>query len=187
LRSFLRQDPDIIMVGEVRDLETADIVVKASQTGHLVLSTLHTNDAPSTIIRLLNMGVEPFNVASSVHLIMAQRLVRNLCRACRKPAKYPPEVLLNAGFSESGNLDDLRLYGPVGCEECTSGYKGRTGIFQVLPISDEMTGLIIRGAGQDKIEQQAHLEKTLPLRQAGLQKVRAGITSLDEVLRVTNI
>ena len=187
LRSFLRQDPDIIMVGEVRDLETADIVVKASQTGHLVLSTLHTNDAPSTIVRLLNMGVEPFNVASSVHLIMAQRLVRNLCPACRKPAKYPPEALLNAGFSESGNLDDLRLYGPVGCEDCTSGYKGRTGIFQVLPISDEMTGLIIRGAGQDKIEQQAHLEKTMSLRQAGLQKVRAGITSLDEVLRVTNI
>ena len=130
LRAFLRQDPDIIMVGEIRDLETADIAVKASQTGHLVLSTLHTNDAPSTIVRLLNMGVAPFNVAASVHLILAQRLVRRLCSACSKPVEYPEEVLTNAGFSQSGDFSDLKLYGPEGCDECTRGYKGRTEYFR---------------------------------------------------------
>lgn len=186
LRSFLRQDPDIIMVGEIRDLETADISVKASQTGHLVLSTLHTNDAPATVVRLLNMGVEPFNVASSVHLIMAQRLIRRLCKTCRKPAKYPEEVLLSAGFSSSGDHKKLELFGPNGCDECTSGYKGRTGIFQVMPVSEAVTSLIIRNAGQDQIEQQAAAEGVMTLRQAGLVKVRSGITSLDEVLRVTS-
>jgi len=186
LRSFLRQDPDIIMVGEIRDLETADIAVKASQTGHLVLSTLHTNDAPATVVRLLNMGVEPFNVASSVHLIMAQRLIRRLCNTCRKPTKYPEEVLLSAGFLPSEDHKKLELFGPNGCDECTGGYKGRTGIFQVMPVSEAVTSLIIRNAGQDQIEQQAATEGVMTLRQAGLVKVRSGITSLDEVLRVTS-
>ena len=186
LRSFLRQDPDIIMVGEIRDLETADIAVKASQTGHLVLSTLHTNDAPATVVRLLNMGVEPFNVASSVHLIMAQRLIRRLCSTCRKPTKYPEEVLVSAGFSRSEDQKKLELFGPNGCDECTGGYKGRTGIFQVMPVSEAVTSLIIRNAGQDEIEQQATTEGVMTLRQAGLVKVRSGITSLDEVLRVTS-
>ena len=124
------------MVGEVRDLETADIAVKASQTGHLVLSTLHTNDAPSTIVRLLNMGVAPFNVAASVHLILAQRLVRKLCSVCRKPVEYPEDVLTSAGFSQSGDFSDLKLYGPEGCDECTRGFKGRTGVFQVMPVTE---------------------------------------------------
>ena len=174
------------MVGEIRDLETADIAVKASQTGHLVLSTLHTNDAPATVVRLLNMGVEPFNVASSVHLIMAQRLIRRLCSTCRKPTKYPEEVLVSAGFSRSEDQKKLELFGPNGCDECTGGYKGRTGIFQVMPVSEAVTSLIIRNAGQDEIEQQATTEGVMTLRQAGLVKVRSGITSLDEVLRVTS-
>ena len=160
--------------------------MKASQTGHLVLSTLHTNDAPATVVRLLNMGVEPFNVASSVHLIMAQRLIRRLCKTCRKPTKYPEEVLLSAGFSPSEDHKKLELFGPNGCDECTGGYKGRTGIFQVMPVSEAVTSLIIRNAGQDQIEQQAATEGVMTLRQAGLVKVRSGITSLDEVLRVTS-
>ena len=186
LRAFLRQDPDIIMVGEIRDLETADIAIKASQTGHLVLSTLHTNDAAATITRLLNMGVEPFNVASSVHLIMAQRLVRRLCTKCRQKTEHPPEALLAAGFDET-DLEDLTIYGPVGCDECVAGYKGRTGIYQVLPITEAMIGLIIRGAEQDRIEQQASDEGVSTLRQSGLKKIKAGITSLEEILRVTNL
>ena len=186
LRAFLRQDPDIIMVGEIRDLETADIAIKASQTGHLVLSTLHTNDAAATITRLLNMGVEPFNVASSVHLIMAQRLVRRLCTKCRQKTEHPPEALLSAGFDEA-DLEDLTIYGPVGCDECVAGYKGRTGIYQVLPITEAMIGLIIRGAEQDRIEQQASDEGVSTLRQSGLKKIKAGITSLEEILRVTNL
>jgi len=186
LRAFLRQDPDIIMVGEIRDLETADIAVKASQTGHLVLSTLHTNDAPATIVRMLNMGVEPFNVASSVHLIMAQRLVRKLCTECRKPAQHSEEMLLRAGFSATGDLSKLNLYGPVGCDECTGGFKGRTGIFQVMPVTEAISQMIIAGAGQDQIEKQAALDGVITLRQSGLNKVRAGVTSLEEVLRVTS-
>ena len=186
LRAFLRQDPDIIMVGEIRDLETADIAVKASQTGHLVLSTLHTNDAPSTIVRLLNMGVAPFNVAASVHLILAQRLVRRLCSACRKPVEYPEEVLTNAGFSQSGGSSDLKLYGPEGCDECTHGYKGRTGVFQVMPVTEAIAELIVQNAGQEAIERQALAEGVMSMRQAGLVKVRAGITSLEEILRVTD-
>ena len=186
LRAFLRQDPDIIMVGEIRDLETADIAIKASQTGHLVLSTLHTNDAPATITRLLNMGVEPFNVASSVHLIMAQRLVRRLCQQCRQQADHPHEALLSAGFEEN-DIEDLTVYGPVGCDECVAGYKGRTGVYQVLPITETMIGLILRGAEQDRIEQQAADEGVSTLRQSGLKKVKAGITSLEEILRVTNL
>ena len=186
LRAFLRQDPDIIMVGEIRDLETADIAVKASQTGHLVLSTLHTNDAPSTIVRLLNMGVAPFNVAASVHLILAQRLVRRLCSACRKPVEYPEEVLTSAGFSQSGDFSDLKLYGPEGCDECTRGYKGRTGVFQVMPVTEAIAELIVQNAGQEAIEKQALAEGVMTMRQAGLVKVRAGITSLEEILRVTD-
>lgn len=174
------------MVGEIRDLETADIAVKASQTGHLVLSTLHTNDAPATIVRMLNMGVEPFNVASSVHLIMAQRLVRKLCTECRKPTQHSEEMLLRAGFSATGDLSKLNLYGPVGCDECTGGFKGRTGIFQVMPVTEAISQMIIAGAGQDQIEKQAALDGVITLRQSGLNKVRAGVTSLEEVLRVTS-
>ncbi len=186
LRAFLRQDPDIVMVGEIRDLETADIAVKASQTGHLVLSTLHTNDAPSTVVRLLNMAVEPFNVASSVHLIMAQRLVRELCSQCRQPAKHPEEALIRAGFSADQDIGKGKVYSPNGCDECTGGYKGRTGIFQVMPVTEAISTMILRDAGQDAIEKQMTLEGVLSLRQAGLNKVRAGITSLEEVLRVTS-
>lgn len=186
LRAFLRQDPDIIMVGEVRDLETADIAIKASQTGHLVLSTLHTNDAPSTIVRLLNMGVAPFNVAASVHLILAQRLVRKLCTACRKPVEYSEEVLTGAGFSESGSFKSLKLFGPEGCDECTRGYKGRTGVFQVMPVTEAIAELIVQNTGQESIEKQSIAEGIITMRQAGLVKVRAGVTSLEEVLRVTD-
>ena len=186
LRAFLRQDPDIIMIGEVRDLETADIAIKASQTGHLVLSTLHTNDAPSTIIRLLNMGVAPFNVAASVHLILAQRLVRKLCAACRKPVEYPEEVLTGAGFSGSGDFKNLKLFGPEGCDECTRGYKGRTGVFQVMPVTEAIAELIVQNAGQDAIEKQSIAEGVMTMRQAGLVKVRAGVTTLEEILRVTD-
>ena len=186
LRAFLRQDPDIVMIGEVRDLETADIAVKASQTGHLVLSTLHTNDAPSTIVRLLNMGVAPFNVAASVHLILAQRLVRRLCGVCRKPVEYPEDVLTSAGFSKSGDFSDLKLYGPEGCDECTRGFKGRTGVFQVMPVTEAIAELIVQNAGQEAIEKQALAEGVMTMRQAGLVKVRAGITSLEEILRVTD-
>ncbi|MGA8259056.1 MAG: type IV-A pilus assembly ATPase PilB [Arenicellales bacterium] len=187
LRAFLRQDPDVIMVGEIRDLETADIAVKASQTGHLVLSTLHTNDAPSTLTRLLNMGVAPFNVASAVHLIMAQRLARKLCTSCRQRIDIPEHALLQSGFSEEMVQEGLTLYSPKGCEMCTDGYRGRTGIFQMMPITEAMGELIMEGANQYDIEEQARKEGVLDLRQAGLMKVRAGVTSLEEVERVTNL
>lgn len=187
LRAFLRQDPDVIMVGEIRDLETADIAVKASQTGHLVLSTLHTNDAPSTLTRLLNMGVAPFNVASAVHLIMAQRLARKLCDSCKEPIEIPEHALRQSGFSDASIKEGMTLYGPKGCDMCTNGYRGRTGIFQMMPITDDMGELIMEGANQYDIEDQAKKEGVLDLRQAGLLKVRAGATSLAEVERVTNI
>jgi len=186
LRAFLRQDPDIIMVGEIRDLETADIAIKASQTGHLVLSTLHTNDAPATLTRLLNMGVAPFNIASAVHLIMAQRLARKLCKNCKRPIEIPDEALLRAGFRED-DLEDLTIHAPVGCEYCTEGYRGRTGIFQVMPLSEDMGKLIMEGCTQLDIEKQAADEGVIDLRRAGLLKVKAGATSLEEVERVTNI
>ena len=188
LRAFLRQDPDIIMVGEVRDLETAEIAVKASQTGHLVLSTLHTNDAPSTLTRLLNMGVPPFNIASSVHLIIAQRLARRLCQSCKIHVEYPESALVDVGF-DKGVIRDLDLYGPhpEGCEHCTHGYKGRVGIFQMLPISSTMSEMIMRGCTESEIEQLAHQEGYLNLRQSGLRKVEQGMTSLEEIERVTNI
>ncbi len=187
LRSFLRQDPDIIMVGEIRDLETADIAIKAAQTGHMVLSTLHTNDAPGTLTRLLNMGVAPFNVASSVILITAQRLARRLC-SCKQHADIPAEALLAAGFSESDLDGSWSPYKPVGCDMCLgSGYKGRLGIYQVMPITDEMTRIILKNGSSVDIADQARREGVLDLRQAGLLKVKAGLSSLEEVEAVTNI
>ena len=187
LRAFLRQDPDIVMVGEIRDLETADIAIKAAQTGHLVLSTLHTNDAPSTLVRMQNMGVAPFNIASSVILITAQRLGRKLCTQCKQPEDIPPEALLQAGFAEEDLDGSWQPYGPVGCDHCKgSGYKGRVGIYQVLPITDEMRQLIMRNGSAIDIADQARREGIRDLRQSGLLKVKAGITSLEEIEAVTN-
>jgi type IV pilus assembly protein PilB len=184
LRAFLRQDPDVIMVGEIRDLETAEIAVKAAQTGHLVLSTLHTNDAPQTLNRLMQMGIPPFNISSAVLLIMAQRLARRLCENCKKEEELPPEVLLQAGFRE-GDLDGLTLYGPVGCDKCVKGYKGRVGIYQVMPISESMNRIILEGGSVIRIAEQARAEGIADLRDSGLKKVKAGITSLAEIDRVT--
>jgi type IV pilus assembly protein PilB len=187
LRAFLRQDPDIIMVGEIRDLETAEIAVKAAQTGHLVLSTLHTNDAPSTLVRLANMGVAPFNVASSVILIMAQRLARRLCPQCKKPEDIPPEALLRAGFSEEDLDGSWQAYTHVGCEHCRdTGYKGRVGIYEMMTISDEMRQLIMRNGSAIEIGDMAKNEGMRDLRHSGLVKVKAGITSLEEIEAVTN-
>lgn len=185
LRAFLRQDPDIIMVGEIRDLETAEISIKAAQTGHMVLSTLHTNDAPATLSRLMNMGVPPFNIASSVHLIVAQRLARRLCPSCKKPAEIPDQALITAGFKQE-ELKDLVVYKPVGCSNCTEGYKGRTGIFQVMPITHSMKSLIMEGCTQNDITEAAIKDGIMDLRQAALEKIREGVTSLEEVERVTN-
>lgn len=186
LKSFLRQDPDVIMVGEIRDLETADIAIKAAQTGHMVFSTLHTNDAPSTLTRLMNMGVAPFNIASSVILITAQRLTRRLC-TCKKPVQILDEVLLQAGFKEDELDGTWQPYGPVGCERCNgSGYKGRVGIYQIMPITESLERLILASASALEIKQQSESEGVLGLRRAGLKKVRQGITSLEEVLGCTN-
>jgi type IV pilus assembly protein PilB len=186
LKSFLRQDPDIIMVGEIRDHETAEISIKAAQTGHLVLSTLHTNDAPATLTRLLNMGVAPFNVASSAILITAQRLGRKLCH-CKKPEDIPPEALLRAGFTEADLDGSWQTFGPVGCDNCKgSGYKGRIGIYEVMPISDEMRQLIMREGNALEIAAQAQKEGIRNLRQSGLLKVKQGVTSLEEIEAVTN-
>ena len=185
LRAFLRQDPDIIMVGEIRDLETAEIAIKAAQTGHMVLSTLHTNDAPATLSRLMNMGVPPFNIASSVHLIVAQRLARRLCPSCKKPAEIPDEALITAGFKKE-ELKNLTVYKPVGCSNCTEGYKGRTGIFQVMPITKNMKSLIMKGCTQNDIADAAIKDGVMDLREAALEKIREGVTSLEEVERVTN-
>ena len=186
LKSFLRQDPDIIMVGEIRDLETADIAIKAAQTGHMVMSTLHTNDAPTTLTRLLNMGVAPFNIASAVLLITAQRLARKLCENCKAPADYPREAMLKAGYKE-GDLDgSWKPYRAVGCSACSNGYKGRVGIYQVMPISEEIQRLILAEGTAMDLAAQAHKEGVRDLRQSGLVKVRAGVTTLDEVISVTN-
>ena len=184
LRAFLRQDPDIVMVGEIRDLETAEIAVKAAQTGHLVLSTLHTNDAPQTLTRLANMGVPAFNIASSVLLIMAQRLARRLCPHCKAPEDLPKEALLEEGFTEE-DLNELTVYKPVGCDRCTRGYKGRVGIFQVMPVSEEMGRIIMEGGNSLQLAEQAAKEGVKNLRQSGLKKVKAGVTSLEEINRVT--
>ena len=186
LRAFLRQDPDIIMVGEIRDLETAEIAIKAAQTGHLMLSTLHTNDAPTTLERLRNMGVAPFNIASSVILITAQRLARRLC-SCKKPVDIPPEVLLHAGFAAEDIDGSWQPYGPNGCEKCNgSGYKGRVGIYQVMPISEAMARIIMTNGTSIDIAEQARAEGIRDLRASGLLKVKQGITSLEEVLATTN-
>lgn len=186
LKSFLRQDPDIIMVGEIRDLETADIAIKAAQTGHMVMSTLHTNDAPTTLTRLLNMGVAPFNIASSVLLITAQRLARKLCETCKKPADYPRESLLKAGFKGEDLDGNWKPYRAVGCSACNNGYKGRVGIYQVMPISEAIQRIILSEGTAPDIAKQAQVEGVRDLRQSGLVKVRAGVTTLEEVISVTN-
>ena len=186
LKSFLRQDPDIIMVGEIRDLETADISIKAAQTGHLVLSTLHTNDAPTTLTRMRNMGIAPFNIASSVILITAQRLARRLCPACKAPADIPHETLLEAGYREEDLDGSWVTYRAVGCSACNNGYKGRVGIYQVMPISEEIQRIILRDGSALEIAEQARNEGVRSLRESGLHKARLGLTSLEEVLAVTN-
>jgi type IV pilus assembly protein PilB len=187
LKAFLRQDPDIIMVGEIRDLETADISIKAAQTGHMVFSTLHTNDAPSTLTRLMNMGVAPFNIASSVILITAQRLARRLC-TCKQPTVIVDEALLEAGFKEEDLDGTWQPYKAVGCERCSgSGYKGRVGIYQIMPISEEIERLILTHGTALEIEAQAKREGVKTLREAGLMKVKQGLTSLEEVLGCTNV
>ncbi|WP_104203731.1 type IV-A pilus assembly ATPase PilB [Billgrantia saliphila] len=184
LRAFLRQDPDVVMVGEIRDLETAEIAVKASQTGHLVLSTVHTNSAAETLTRLANMGVAPFNIASSVSLIIAQRLARRLCKQCRQPAEIPREALLQEGFTED-EVGSATVYEPVGCKHCTHGYKGRVGIYEVVPISDSMSQLIMRNGNAMDFDRLAREEGQPDLRRSGLLKVMQGITSLTEINRVT--
>jgi len=187
LKSFLRQDPDVIMVGEIRDLETADIAIKAAQTGHLVLSTLHTNDAPTTLTRMRNMGIAPFNIASSVILITAQRLARRLCPNCKQPADIPYENLLDAGFTEEDVDGTWTPYRPVGCNACNNGYKGRVGIYQVMPISEDIQRIILHDGSALDIAKQAKAEGVRSLRESALHKVRLGVTSLEEVLAVTNL
>ena len=184
LRAFLRQDPDIIMVGEIRDLETAEIAIKAAQTGHMVMSTLHTNDAPQTLARLVNMGIPPYNIASSVNLIIAQRLARRLCNNCKQPVDLPKQTLIDEGFSEE-DAGNITIYAPVGCDACSDGYKGRVGIYQVMPISEAIGRIIMENGNAMDIADQA-LEDGVPdLRMSGLKKVKDGMTSLDEVNRVT--
>ncbi|MBY5992137.1 type IV-A pilus assembly ATPase PilB [Ferrimonas balearica] len=186
LRAFLRQDPDIVMVGEIRDLETAEIAVKAAQTGHLVLSTLHTNSAAETLTRMLNMGVPAYNIASSVNLIMAQRLCRKLCPKCRVPEHIPHEELLKEGFSPAQLSTRPTIYKPVGCDSCTDGYRGRIGLYEMLPMSKAIADLIMGGGSSLELEAQAAHEGMVNLRHSGLEKVLAGVTSLAEVNRVTN-
>ena len=184
LRAFLRQDPDIIMVGEIRDLETAEISVKAAQTGHLVLSTLHTNDAPQTLNRLNQMGIPPYNIAASVLLIMAQRLARKLCDKCKQIEELPIDTLIKEGFTEE-DAQGLKTYKATGCDHCVNGYKGRVGIFQVMPISEAMEDLIIQGGSTKELEAQSSKEGILDLRESGLEKIKAGITSIAEINRIT--
>ncbi|GAC1389429.1 MAG: type IV-A pilus assembly ATPase PilB [Variovorax sp.] len=186
LKSFLRQDPDVIMVGEIRDLETADIAIKAAQTGHLVLSTLHTNDAPTTLTRMRNMGIAPFNIASSVILITAQRLARRLCPNCKAPADIPHETLLDAGFKDEEVDGTWTPFRPVGCSMCNNGYKGRVGIYQVMPITDDIQRIILKDGSAMEIAEQAKKDGVNSLRVSGLNKVRMGVTSLEEVLGCTN-
>ena len=186
LKSFLRQDPDIIMVGEIRDLETADIAIKAAQTGHMVMSTLHTNDAPTTLTRLANMGVAAFNIAASVLLITAQRLARKLCENCKAPADYPRDAMIKAGFKPEDLDGNWKPFRAVGCSMCNNGYKGRVGIYQVMPISEEIQKIILGSGMSMDIAAQAHREGVRDLRQSGLLKVRSGMTTLEEVISVTN-
>lgn len=185
LRSFLRQDPDVVMVGEIRDLETAEIAIKAAQTGHMVLSTLHTNDAPQTISRLMNMGVAPYNITSSVTLVIAQRLARRLCERCKRPLELPDAALLAEGFTSDEIHAGLKLYDAVGCDECVGGYKGRTGIYQVMPMSEEIQEIVLKGGSALDIAEAAQKAGIPDLRQSALRKVKDGITSLAEIDRVT--
>ena len=185
LKAFLRQDPDVIMVGEIRDLETAEIAIKAAQTGHLVLSTLHTNDAPKTLTRMVDMGVKPYAIATSVSLIIAQRLARRLCDNCKEVKDIPSEALLKEGFSKEEIEGGLSIFGPKGCKQCNAGYKGRVGIFQVMQVSETMGRIIMEGGNAMQISDQAAKEGVIDLRQAGLNKVKDGVTSLEEVNRVT--
>jgi type IV pilus assembly protein PilB len=186
LKSFLRQDPDVIMVGEIRDLETADIAMKAAQTGHMVLSTLHTNDAPTTLTRLLNMGVAPFNIAASVLLITAQRLARRLCESCKAPADYPRDALRRAGYREEELDGTWKPYRAVGCSNCNNGYRGRVGIYQVMPITEEIQRLILSQGTANDLAAQAQRDGVRDLRQSGLVKVRLGATTLEEIISCTN-
>ncbi len=185
LRSFLRQDPDIIMVGEIRDLETAEIAIKAAQTGHMVLSTLHTNDGPQTIARLMNMGIAPYNITSSVTLVIAQRLARRLCPQCKRAAKLPEHALLAEGFTEAQIAAGFTVYEAVGCSECSDGYKGRTGIYQVMPMTEEIQSIVLEGGNALQIAEAAKRSGVRDLRQSALEKVRQGLTSLTEINRVT--
>ena len=185
LRAFLRQDPDIVMVGEIRDLETAEIAIKAAQTGHMVMSTLHTNDAPQTLARLVNMGVPPFNIASAVNLIIAQRLARRLCEHCKTADDIPKDVLISEGFNEEDVNNGLTLYKAVGCDQCENGYKGRVGIYQVMPISEDMGKIIMTGGNAIDLAEQAQKENIPDLRQSAIKKAQSGITSLEEINRVT--
>nr|MBO2466598.1 type IV-A pilus assembly ATPase PilB [Xanthomonadaceae bacterium] len=185
LRSFLRQDPDVIMVGEIRDLETAEIAVKAAQTGHMVLSTLHTNDAPQTIARLMNMGIAPYNITSSVTLVIAQRLARRLCTKCKRPVELPEHALLAEGFTPEEIREGFTVYEPVGCDECTEGYKGRVGIYQVMPMTEEIQAIVLSGGNAMQIAEAAQRAGIRDLRQSALLKVKQGITSLAEINRVT--
>lgn len=185
MRAFLRQDPDVIMVGEIRDLETAEIAIKAAQTGHLVLSTLHTNDAPQTLTRLVDMGVKPYAIATSVSLIIAQRLARRLCNSCKQPMEIPKEALLKEGFLEADVNAGMKIFGPKGCQNCTDGYKGRVGIYQVLPITESIARIILADGSAVDIATQAEKDGVWDLRRAGLEKVKSGLTSLEEVNSVT--
>jgi type IV pilus assembly protein PilB len=185
LRAFLRQDPDVVMVGEIRDLETAEIAIKAAQTGHLVMSTLHTNDAPQTLTRLVDMGVKPYAIATSVSLIIAQRLARRLCSQCKALVEVPAEALLKEGFQESDVKAGIKIYGPKGCQNCSDGYKGRCGIYQVMPVTEAIGRIIMEGGNAIDIGDQARKEGVWDLRRAGLEKVRQGMTSIEEVNSVT--
>ena len=185
LKAFLRQDPDVIMVGEIRDLETAEIAIKAAQTGHLVLSTVHTNDAPKTLTRMVDMGVKPYAIASSVSLIIAQRLARRLCSNCKQTKDVPAEALLKEGFSQEQIDAGIRVYAPVGCNQCTDGYKGRVGIYQVMPVTEDIGRIIMEGGNAMQIAEAAAGDGIWDLRRSGLQKVVSGMTSLEEINRVT--
>ncbi len=185
LKAFLRQDPDVIMVGEIRDLETAETAIKAAQTGHLVLSTLHTNDAPRTLTRMVDMGVKPYAIATSVHLIIAQRLARRLCQQCKELRDIPDDAVLLEGFTKEDISAGLRIFGPVGCKQCNDGYKGRVGIYQVMPVTETIGRIILEGGNAVQIAEQAEKEGVWSLRRSALQKVKDGLTSLEEINRVT--
>lgn len=185
LKAFLRQDPDVIMVGEIRDLETAETAIKAAQTGHLVLSTLHTNDAPRTLTRMVDMGVKPYAIATSVHLIIAQRLARRLCEQCKEQRDIPDDALLLEGFTQEDIRGGLRIFGPIGCKQCNDGYKGRVGIYQVMPVTETIGRIILEGGNAVQIAEQAEREGVWSLRRSALQKVKDGLTSLEEINRVT--